>query len=342
MRSILSAVIVSVALVLFVSGCSDKGGQEGLPGGESAGGSTEGGKMVVTVNGREVLEEQVAQEVSRLLSQLSGRVDPQQLESMRDMIRQQAVDNMINRMLLEQEAEKNKIEVTDEQISERVAQVKGGFSSDEAFTEQLAASGLTEAGFLQEVELAISIEKLLDERTSGLSSTDEAEARSFYDENVDRFKQAEQVRASHILLPAEEADGEAQKTEKRQKLEGILAEARGGADFAELAKEHSSCPSKARGGDLGFFPRGQMVKEFEDAAFVLKVGQISDVVETQFGYHIIKLTDKKAASTVPFDETKSEIIGFLESQKQQKAVASYIDSLRTAASIQYPDTSSAM
>ncbi len=320
--------------MLFVSGCSDKGGQE------TADGSTEGGIMVVTVNGREVLEDQVAQEAGRLLSQLSGRVPPEQLESMRDMVRQQALDNMINRLLLEQEAEKAKIEITDEQVTVRVDQVKGGFSSEEAFTEQLATSGLTEAGLMQEVELAIRIEKLLEERTSGQNETEEQEAREFYIENMGRFKQAEQIKTSHILIPVEEADTEEMKAEKKQKLEGILEKVRGGADFAELAQEHSSCPSKARGGDLGFFPRGQMVGEFDEAAFALEVGQVSDVVETQFGYHIIKLTDKKAATTVPFDESKAEIMSFLDSQKKQQEVATFIDSLRSVATIQYPDTSS--
>lgn len=334
MRSMNFAVIVIVALMLFVSGCSDKGGQE------TADGSTEGGIMVVTVNGREVLEDQVAQEAGRLLSQLSGRVPPEQLESMRDMVRQQALDNMINRLLLEQEAEKAKIEITDEQVTVRVDQVKGGFSSEEAFTEQLATSGLTEAGLMQEVELAIRIEKLLEERTSGQNETEEQEAREFYIENMGRFKQAEQIKTSHILIPVEEADTEEMKAEKKQKLEGILEKVRGGADFAELAQEHSSCPSKARGGDLGFFPRGQMVGEFDEAAFALEVGQVSDVVETQFGYHIIKLTDKKAATTVPFDESKAEIMSFLDSQKKQQEVATFIDSLRSVATIQYPDTSS--
>ena len=340
MSSMKSAVTILAALMLFISGCSDKGSQEGLPGQETAGSSAEGGKMAVTVNGREVLEEQVTQEVGRLLSQLSGRVAPQQLESMKDMVRQQAVDNMINRLLLEQEAEKAKIAVTDEEISARVDQVKGGFSSEEAFADQLTESGLTEAGFMQEVELAMKIEKLLESQTSDLEKTEEKEAQDFYNENIERFKQAEQVKASHILLPVEEADTEEAKAEKRQKLEGILTELRGGADFAAMAQEHSSCPSKTRGGDLGFFPRGQMVGEFEEVAFTLDVGQISDVVETKFGYHIITVTDKKAASTVPFDQSKADITAFLDNQKEQQAVASYIDSLRSIATIQYADTSS--
>jgi peptidyl-prolyl cis-trans isomerase C len=329
------------ALFVLVAGCSDKGEQEGLPGQESAIGSEEGGKMAVMVNGREILEEEVSKEVGRLLSQLSGRIDPQQLESMKGMIRQQAVDNIINRMLLEQEAEKAKVEVTQEEIDARAGQVKGGFSTPEAFNEQLAATGLTEAGFMQEVELAIRIEKLLEQKTSVLEKTGDDEARGFYDENIERFKQAEQVEASHILLRIEETDTDAVKAEKKQKIEDLLVQARGGADFAELAREHSDCPSKTRDGELGLFPRGQMVGEFEDAAFSLEVGQISEVVETQFGYHIIKLTDRKAASTVPFDDSKPDIIAFMDNQKQQQAVASFIDSLRADATILYPDTSSA-
>jgi peptidyl-prolyl cis-trans isomerase C len=336
MYSRILILLVIAALVLPSLGCSGDKGEDG-----STAGSMEGGALVVTVNGRELYENEIEQEVARIQTQLSGRVPMQQLESMGEVIRQQAVNNMINRVLLEQAADREKIEIPEEQVKERADQVKSGFGSDEAFKEQLDASGLTEAGFQQEVELALRIEALLDSQTDDLQATDESDVRDFYDTNIERFKKPEQVQASHILIPFGETDGEPEKAAKREKIDSLLTEIRSGADFAQLASEHSSCPSKARGGDLGFFGKGQMVKEFEDTAFGMGIGDVSSIVETQFGYHIIKVTGHQDASTVPFEDAKGDILAYMEGQSKQQAVGTYIDSLRTDANIIYPDSVSA-
>jgi peptidyl-prolyl cis-trans isomerase C len=326
---------VIAALVLPSFGCSGNKGEE-----DSAL-STEGGALVVTVNGRELYESEIGKEEDRIRTQLAGRVPMQQLEGMGEVIRQQAVNNMINRVLLEQAADRAQIEISEDEVKERADQVKSGFGSDEVFKEQLEMSGLTETGFQQEVELALRIETLLDKQTTDLQGTDDSEIRDFYDNNVERFKKAEQVQASHILIPYEESDGEPEKAAKRDKIDSLLTEIKGGADFAELAREHSSCPSKTRGGDLGSFGRGQMVKEFEDVAFGMDVGQVSGMVETQFGYHIIKVTGHQDASTVPFEDAKADIMAYMDGQRKQQAVGAFIDSLRTEATIVYPDTTAA-
>jgi len=149
MRSRILILMVIAALVLPSLGCSGEKGENG-----SAGGSTERGALVVTVNGREVYENEIEQEAARIRTQLSGRVPMQQLESMSEVIQQQAVNNMINRMLLEQAADRARIEIPEKDVEERADQVKSGFGSEEVFKEQLEGSGLTEAGFQQEIELA--------------------------------------------------------------------------------------------------------------------------------------------------------------------------------------------
>jgi peptidyl-prolyl cis-trans isomerase C len=338
LRVLLLVAAVSVILALGCSKERDMDESSGGPG--SVGGSSGRGIMVVTVNGREVYEDEIAKEIDRIKSQLSGRVSVEQLDGMSTVIRQQAINNMISRVLLEQAANRDNVEVTDKEIEERSDQIKSGFGSDEIFLEQLQTSGLTEAGFKQEVELAMRIETLLEKKTAGIDTASNSELREFYDANIDRFKRPERAKASHILIPIADTDGDAEKAEKRQKLEDILSQVKNGADFAELAKEHSSCPSKTRGGDLGFFGRGQMVKEFEDAAFGLDVGAVSDIVETRFGYHIILCTDQQPASTISFDDARADIKAYLEGEKRQQAVTSYIDSLRSSAAIVYPDTSS--
>jgi peptidyl-prolyl cis-trans isomerase C len=136
------------------------------------------------------------------------------------------------------------------------------------------------------------------------------------------------VRASHILLGVDASASADEKQKAKTKAEDILKKVKAGEDFAKLAKDNSTCPSSAQGGDLGFFGKGQMVPAFEQAAFSLKTGDVSEVVETQFGYHIIKLTEKKEAETVKLDEVKDRISDYLKNQKMQKAVTDFLNGVK--------------
>lgn len=151
---------------------------------------------------------------------------------------------------------------------------------------------------------------------SNATATDE-EMNEFYESHKDNFNKPETVRASHILIDNEE------------KAIEIIREINKGMSFEEAAKNFSSCPSKEAGGDLGEFGKGQMVKEFEDAAFNMEVGELSSPVKSQFGYHIIKLTDKNPESNSTFDEAKEEIHGQVIRKKQQDLYLSKIDDLKS-------------
>jgi peptidyl-prolyl cis-trans isomerase D len=154
----------------------------------------------------------------------------------------------------------------------------------------------------------------------------QADLQRAYDENLQQFTTPEQVRASHILLRTEGKD----EATVKAKAEEILKEARAGADFSELAKQYSEDESNAKnGGDLDYFGRGRMVPEFDTAAFNMEVGQISDLVKTQFGYHIIKLTDKKAGVTRPLDEVKQQLTDQIQSERAQEQAASLAQTLET-------------
>jgi peptidyl-prolyl cis-trans isomerase C len=150
----------------------------------------------------------------------------------------------------------------------------------------------------------------------------------------------EQIRASHILIKFDAADSGTDpneaKTKAKATTEGLLKQIKEGADFAELAKAHSACPSAPSGGDLGFFPRGQTTPPFEKVAFELQVGQVSDIVETEYGFHIIKVTDHKDASVVSFEQAKPDIVEQLKQEKQTKFVEEYINSLKAHANIVFP------
>jgi peptidyl-prolyl cis-trans isomerase C len=184
----------------------------------------------------------------------------------------------------------------------------------------------------------IAFKKLMQPKFDADINVSEKDARTYYDNNKQRFDVPEQVRASHILvkIPNDANDPNAAKAAAKAKAEDILKQVKAGGDFAELAKKNSDCPSAQNGGDLNFFQRDRMVKPFADAAFGMKVGQTSDLVETQFGYHIIKVTDHKDANTVSFEQVKKELIDDLSRDKQEEITKNYIESLKKSANIVYP------
>lgn len=150
----------------------------------------------------------------------------------------------------------------------------------------------------------------------------EDEIQTFYEENPDQFQQPEQTKASHILVDEEEAANK------------IKEELDNGASFEEKAKESSGCPSSQKGGDLGFFSKGKMVPEFEAVAMELKPGEISEPVKTQFGYHIIKVVDRKEGTTSAFDDVKDQLRQHLAAQKQQSIYLDTVNNLKDKYSIE--------
>jgi len=196
---------------------------------------------------------------------------------------------------------------------------------------------MSEEKLREDIKQNYRIEKLLKSKLPPITVTDE-DISLFYKENPENFSVPEQIQASHILLSLEPDASDEVKKEKQSELQAVLEKIKKGDDFAELARKHSDCPSKEKGGELGSFPRGAMVKAFEDVAFNLKKDEVSDVVETQFGFHIIKLTGRTEASTTPIEQVKDKISTYLETQKQSKEVAAYLETLRSAAKIDYTES----
>jgi peptidyl-prolyl cis-trans isomerase C len=180
----------------------------------------------------------------------------------------------------------------------------------------------------------ISIQKMMKEQVATTADATDAEVKEFYDKNPERFKRPDTVRASHILLRIDPNADEATKKQTRGKIDDILKRAKSGDDFAALAKQHSEDGSAANGGDLGYFPKERMVPAFADVAFALKPGEISDVVATQFGVHIIKVTDRKPAGAVPLEEVSPRVKQYLSEQKKQQQAQAFIAGLRQKAKIE--------
>ena len=293
--------------------------------------------MVATVNGNVITRSEVDDERDKLLQQFEGRFPPEQMAQIQPKLWQQALDNLINFKLLLEEAGKANIQPDQKAVDDQMTQISARFPSPDKFQEQLAAIGMSEEKLRNEIKQNLTINELLQNQTDDVSDVKEEDVADFYKNNPENFKTAEKVQASHILIKVDQEEGAAAREQKRRKIEELSDKIKNGADFAQLARENSDCPSKERGGDLGMFERGRMVKEFEDTAFKLKVGEVSDVVETQFGYHLIKLTDRQGADVQPLDNVRDKIVAFLNRQKKDEAINNYLTDLRGKAKIDYAD-----
>ncbi len=241
---------------------------------------------------------------------------------------------LIERELLFQEAKKHNFVASEEQVNKELQELKGRFPSEEEFLNFLKESSFDLDTLKKQIAEGNIIDQLVKAEVEAKVAIDDAAVKAFYDAHTDQFNRPEQLKASHILVKVDNQEDKAKKDEAKAKAEDILKKVKAGGDFAALAKEFSNCPSAAQGGDLGYFGKGQMVKPFEDACLALKPGEISGLVETQFGYHIIKLTDHKAAGMVPFDEVKEGVAKQLKDREMQSKMREYIENLRKNAKIE--------
>jgi peptidyl-prolyl cis-trans isomerase C len=252
----------------------------------------------------------------------------------RDEILRAALDRLITYNAMKQEATARGIAISEADIDAEIAQLQKKFPNEADFKKALGERNTTIEQLKADARVDMLINRMLEAEVSTTAAATEAEGRDFYDKNPDKFKQPESVRASHILVMADEKADQATKTAARTKIDGLLKRVKSGEDFAKLAKEYSDDGSKDQGGDLGFFPRGQMVPPFDEAVFKLQPGEVSEVVTTQFGYHIIKLAERKDGSTVPFDQVKDRVVEFLSNQKKQQRAEAFIEEVKKKAKIE--------
>lgn len=252
----------------------------------------------------------------------------------RDEIYRKAIEQLVTYNLLSQEAKSRNVSVSDAEIDASVKQMQSQFPNEAEFKKALATRGMTVERLRSDARVDMAISKMMEGEVASQPTPTDAQVREFYDRNPDKFKQEEAIRASHILIKADEKADAAAKKQARARIDAVLRQVKGGADFAELAKKHSQDGSAAQGGDLNFFTKGQMVPAFDQAANALQPGQVSDVVTTQFGYHIIKVTEKRPASTVPFDQVGPRIKEFLTEQQKQERAQAFIDGLKKKAKIE--------
>ena len=249
------------------------------------------------------------------------------------LMRREVLDSLIAQELAWQAAQNNDLVAGENDVDTALQQARAQFASEQDFAGRLAAEGFTIESYREHLQQMLSAQRYLAFVASQVEVSD-AECHDFYAANPEKFELPEAVRARHILLQIMSQADDAMREQVHQKAAGLLARLEAGEGFAALATEASQDSSAAQGGDLGYFPRGQMVTPFEDAAFALQPGEISGIVESPFGLHIIKVEDHQPAQTVPEELAKERIEAHLLETKRQQAAADELVALRAVATIE--------
>jgi len=283
-------------------------------------------KVLVTVDGVGIMENDVEGRIKAHIKRIEGsgrKIPADRMESVKEQLQGRIVQELIDKQLISKKLKTENISISDKEVDERIeALVKSSNMPMEQLEKQITMSGMSMADFRERMKTGLGLEKIL-ESSGKFTPASEEDVKKSYDEKI----QAGQIRVRHILLMTQGKD-ETAKAQAKTKIEELLKQARAGGDFAALAKANSDCPSKSRGGDLGFFGKGQMVPEFEQAAFALKEGEISDVVETKYGYHIIK--------RATFADVKEENKAQLDNENRKNMAVEYFNKLRAEAEIVWP------
>lgn len=289
------------------------------------------GEVVARVNGVAVTNSDLKR-ANKVLMQGQQRIPAPTAEQVKEL-EKQALNQLISAELLFQAGQKLEIKDLDKLIEEKLKAGKARFSNEADFAKAIKELDMTEADLKDYTRKDLIISNFVEKTIMPKVTVSEEDARKFYEQNADKFMRSETVRASHILIGTDAKTSPEDKKKALEKAEKLRKELGGGADFSTLAKENSTCPSSKQGGDLGYFGKGQMVPAFEKTAFSMKVGEISDVVETQFGYHVIKLMEKKPAEKVDFKDARQRIEEYLKSQKTGTAVGDYLNEVRKTADV---------
>jgi len=249
-----------------------------------------------------------------------------------NMIKERVINELIVKALINEEVKKRNITVTDKEVEDAVKEIINKLGSKEVLDNALKQNGITSAQFKKDLKDEVKMKKLAG--TLGSSDISDADAKKFYDSNKDKFKVPDRVRASHILISVNPEEIKAKEAKAQQLLQEVKKDTK---QFARIAKENSEdTGSAAQGGDLGFFAATDMVPEFSKAAFSMKPNTVSDkLVRTQYGYHIIMVTDRAAATTEKFETVKDDIKAYLANQKQIELVDNLVESLKKTAQIKF-------
>lgn len=285
--------------------------------------------MVLYINGEIIDEKDIKEEAERLrphYEQVFASDDKKEKQDYETQLHDWSRENIIERVLLRQAAAKDKDPIAEEEIDKQYNAAAEEAGGEEQLLKNL---GRQVDQVKEDVAADMKLQRLITRIAESTPKPSNKDIEKCYQGNPEQFTIPEMVRASHIV---KHPDENTKPEDLRAELEEILAEIKEKDNFGEMASKHSSCPESE--GDLGFFARGQMVAEFEDIVFNMQPGDISDVFETQFGFHIAKLTSKRPAILCPLEEVQEAIVKKLTQDAQQKELEKFVDAEKEKATIE--------
>ncbi len=290
--------------------------------------------IIVNVDGTKLTKDQLDSDLKQRVAAIKKQVPADRLPQARENIRNQIINDFIIRTLLTNEVNRLKISAAESEVTEAIERLKKNLPQGMTIEDIMKKNKISKEKMKEDIRFGIKVNKLVMSQPSATEKPTEKEIADFYESNKDKFKMPESVRVRHILLAKAPGDDDKGKAGKKAKAEDLRKQIIAGADFAEVAKKNSDCPSKENGGDLGVFSRGEMVKPFEDAAFSQDLNAVGPVIETEFGFHIIQVLEKNAPKVIGLDERmKTNISTLLQQQKQQQAFETILKKLRAKSNI---------
>jgi len=288
------------------------------------------------VNGQEISGEAVSFELDRLVRfYMSHGMSMEEVKQNLPKLEEKALDQAIGAKLLLDRSQELDVPVTAAEIDAEVAKVVTQVGGEENFKKALSAQNLTEVDFRKELEKGAKVNKLVEQACSSVADPTDDEVAAFFEAHKSEYVEPEQVLCQHILVKVAENDLAEVKDRALEKIKAIRERIVAGGDFAEEAKKHSDCPSGQQGGLLGWFGHGMMVPEFDQAAFGMKKGEVSGVVTTQFGYHLIYKADQKGGGQQTLVDVHDQIKDLLRHEARGRAMDAFVAELREKASIEF-------
>ena len=292
----------------------------------------------ILVNGQTITPQAIQFELERLIQFYAQHGMPEdQIRKQLPELTQHATEQAIGSFLLMEQATKLDLPVTDAEIDDEVEAITARIGGKEMMDKALAERKTPMAEFREQLRRGKRVDKLVERVTAEASDPTEEEIKKHFDEHQSEYEKGERVLAQHILITPD-GTTETSKNEARAKITAIRKRiVEEGKSFSDEAAAHSMCPSGKEGGSLGWFSRGMMVPEFDKAVFAMKDGEVSEIIETQFGYHIIYRTAHEDAGMPDFDEVREKIRDFLRHSHKGEVMAAYVEDLKSKAKIEYKD-----
>ena len=282
------------------------------------------------INGQEISNDAVQFELDRLVRfYMSHGMSMEEVKKNLGQLQEKALDQAIGAKLLLDRAMQLDVPVSAADIDAEVSKVVTQVGGPENYKKALDAQGITEEQFRKELEKGAKVNKLVEQACSSVAEPTEDEVTAFYEAHKEQYVEPEQVLCQHILVKGSDDKALDKIKEIRERIVS------GKSDFAAEAKKHSDCPSGAEGGSLGWFGRGMMVPEFDKVAFEMKKGEVSGVVSTQFGYHIIYKADQKGGGKLTLVDVHDQIKDLLRHEARGRAMDAFVQELRDAAKIEF-------